>query len=1059
MPFTFDHPALLSLLLLIGPIVWLGWRGLRVLDRPRRITALVLRCVVLSLIVAMLAGLSTQRRHDDLTVLAVVDRSASVRTFVALPELTGNADTSTDQAIGPTDTDAALLRFLAAAAGDPSGSEARRPDDHFGLVTYDARPSLRARPGPRDELTTGTLDAVQTGTDTAAAVSFALASAGGGTNGQDTALRLVLVTDGNDTAGDLLDAARAAAAAGVSIDVLPLPYAASHPDAPEVMVEGVYAPPQAREGQTVPVRVVLRGTAPAAGSIELLRDGVLLDLDPDPQRTGLRVTPSDWSQPKRDADEDAPTAGTLDHVLAVTIDLPLTAAGPSSFTALFEPGASATAAARRLRVRPDLAINNRADGFTQVQGKGRLLMVNGLDPAPGRILPDTLRQRGLELDVIEPEDFPTTVQQLQRYDAVLFQNVPADDIRPTQQRQLVRYVEDLGGGFAMIGGPDSFGAGGWTNSAIDQDLLPVTCEIPSQTILPSGALVICLDRSGSMAIPVGGTGQTQLELAGEAAIAAVRTLYPQDLVGVVAFDSTPKWVVELGPNRDPNNTARLIRSIQPEGGTHISAGLDQVHESLADQRFADTAVRHGIVLTDGYGDSQNLAQIMARFRADDISVTTVGVGDEVDEQLLRQIASLGNGTYHRITEPTRLPQIFIKEARTIRKNLVREEPFTPQQVNTGSPITAGLSFDRSLAGLVLTGTRRDRRVEMPLLGPEGEPLFATGQVGLGRAAAFTSDATNRWAAGWLDWPGYADFWTRLTRSLARPAATPDADLLATFEGDEMVLTLETYEDPTNPEANLARAFNATGGVLKPDGSIQPVTLQQIGPGRFEARMPAPDDGNHVATLFLNDAAGNRIATVFGGASRPPGEELRRFTPDHAVLEQVAAITGGRVLDPADPGKHPLFARTEPFSTVSTRPLRWSLMPWLLLFLLLDIANRRIAWDAPAIATYLRDHVAPQRQSAQQRQTLQSLKQRKAQPAATNQPTQERIRTQSATTTQPTPTPPPPAVPTATTPKPSKPKPPPTPSASPTIESNPDEDDANSTTSRLLAAKRRANRDD
>ncbi|MEM7576783.1 MAG: VWA domain-containing protein, partial [Planctomycetota bacterium] len=1026
MPVTFDHPALLSLLLLAVPIVWRGWFGLRVLDRPRRITALVLRCAVLGLIVAMLAGLSTQRRHNDLTVLAVVDRSASVRTFVQLPPVEADAEQSPpSENANLTDSDAGLLRYLERAAEGADPREARRPDDRLGLITYDARPSIRARPGPRDQLAVATLDAPQAGTDTAAALSFALASASMGDAGGNAALRLVLATDGNDTAGNLLDAARAAAAAGVSIDVLPLPYATTHPDAPEVMVEGVYAPPQAREGQTVPVRVVLRGTAPAAGFVELLRDGVLLDLNADPNRTGLRVTPKDWSDanakpPETEQDSDQNTAA-LDHVLAVTVDLPLATAGPSSFTAIFEPDPSASVAARRLRVRPDLAINNRAEGFTQVAGKGRLLVVNGLPNPSGRILPDTLRQRGLELDVVAPEDFSTTVEQLQRYDAVLFQNVPADDIRPTQQRQLVRYVKELGGGFAMIGGPDSFGAGGWTNSAVDRDLLPVTCEIPSQTILPSGALVVCLDTSGSMAAPVGGTGRSQLELAGEAAIAAVRTLYPQDLVGVVAFDNTPQWVVDLGPNTDPNRTAQLIRSIEPSGGTNIVGGLDEVHRSLADQRFADTAVRHGIVLTDGYGDVTNLEAIMQRYRDDGISITTVGVGDQIDEPLLRRIAQLGNGTFHKITDPNRLPQVFIKEARTIRKNLIREDTFTPQQLNIGSPITAGLTFDQPLAGLVLTGIRRDRRVEMPLLGPEAEPLFATGQVGLGRVAAFTSDATNRWAADWLDWPGYADFWTRLARSLARPAATPDADLLARFDGDELVLTLETYEDPANPEANLSNAVNARGGVLKPDGTIQQVTLNQTGPGRFEARLPAQSDGNHVATLFLNDAAGNRLATVFGGASRPPGEELRRFTPDHAVLQQVAAITGGRVLDPADPTKHPLFQRTAPFETVSIRPLRWSLMPWLLLFLLLDIANRRIAWDAPAIAAYLRNQIIPRTatQQTQQRQTLQSLKQRRTRlaPDATNNTTDAtspqkppvfgRGPTPPPRATQPPPPPPPP----------------------------------------------------
>ncbi len=1034
MPFTFDQPALLSLLLLAVPVVWLGVRSLVVLEPARRVTAIVLRVLVLTLLVLILAGLSTQRTHDDLTVIAVVDRSASVRTFGDFAPRNGTT----------SDPDQAVLAFVERAGTD------RRPDDRFGLVTYDARPSVRVRPGPRDTLEAATIDAPLSGTDTAAALTHALAAVADA----DTALRLVLVTDGNDTSGDLLSAARAAAAAGVSIDVVPVPYRVGD----EVMVEGVYAPAEAREGQTVSVRVVLRGTAPVAGTIELLRDDAVLDLDPAPDRTGVPIQPSQWV-----ARDETGTAGGDDdtdnrYVLAVTLDVPMTAAGPTSFTAVFEP-------ARLDRNQPDLAVNNKAQGFTQVAGKGKLLFVDQLGGASGRILPDALRTRGMGLELIEPDAFPTSLNQLQRYDAVVFQNVPADDIRPSQQDLLVRYVRDLGGGFVMVGGPDSFGAGGWTNTAIDDDLLPVDCEIPSQTILPTGALVICLDRSGSMAIPVGSTGKTQIELAGEAAILALQSLYPQDLVGLIAFDDSPKWIVPLQENNNPGEVARLIRSIQPSGGTNIYTGLERAYRALSDRQFADTAVRHCILLTDGNEPAQNYPQLMNQFARAGITLTTVGVGDMQNTQLLQDLAFLGGGSFYPIADPNQLPKVFIKEARTIRKNLIKESTFVPQRVNTGSPITAGITFGEPLRGIVLTGPRLERRVDMPLVGEEGEPLFAHGQVGLGRVAAFTSDATNRWAVPWLTWSGYGDFWTRTMRTVARPTASRNADLITSFDGDELKLTLNAYDDAGGTSTNPATtgATTVRGGVLTPNGTIEEVTLRQTGPGRYETRLPAPDDGNYIASLYLTDDAGERSA-VFGGKSRAPGQELRTFRPDHEKLARVAELTGGRVLDLDAPEAEPLFARTEPFTTVSTRPLRWSLLPWLLALLLLDVANRRIAWDAAAIAGWVRSHVKPSRDDAKQRETLAALKSRKAKaqqgaadspsdakpppvtPALTSAPDRRRkfVTTNDAPANDDFAE----AVGGATQ----------TPRKTAAAEPSEEQTDTASTTSRLLAAKRRANED-
>ncbi len=948
MNFRFDHPELLWLGLLAAPVIWLGLQSLAALEPFRRWTAIGLRLAVLSVLVLMLAGLQAQVWHSDLTVIALVDQSESVRRFAKPPE-DGGADPGREQA---QDYPQWVRSYLKGASSD------KRDGDMLGLVTYDGRSTVRALPSEATELDSGTVDQPMEGTDTASAIRSGMAL-----SPPDTGLRLVLASDGNDTSGDTLAAAREAAAAGVTIDVLPVPYRVRD----EVMVEALYAPNEAREGQTVSLRVVLRATQPAKGLIQLLHDDIPIDLNGRMPGTGAPVARVDWTLEETDTpvggddevDDAAGEAAANDradalgrYVTVREVDMPLGFTGVNKFEAVFEPDAGSDS----------MTANNKAQAFTLVSGKGRILFVDNIGGDSGRVLPSALASRGIELDVIPPQAMPASLSQLQRYDAVILQNVPYDMVTPSKQKKLTRYVHDLGGGLIMLGGPDSFGAGGWTNSDLDRYILPVSCQIPSQTILPSGALVLVIDRSGSMSSSVGGTSSSQQELANEAAVLALNTLYPQDLVGVVAFDGDAKMIVKIAMNSDPASVAKKVHSLQPGGGTNIYAGLNMAYRELAPLGVQDAAVKHIILLTDGQsmepvpGGYIKLARQMKR---QGITLSTIGVGDGHDAQLLNQLAMMGDGNYHPIINPANLPQVFIKEAKTIRKNLVKEVPFVPTVLPTDSPITANLTGVPELKGLVLTGEKRDARIKMPMVGPEGEPVFAHWQVGLGRSAAFTSDATNRWATAWLSWGGYPDFWARTVRTIARPSASRDADLLVAVHDGRLEVQLDAAfagQTTTGRGRRAAGSFgnflNVTGSVLKPDGSVQQITLNQVGPGQYQADTRADQTGNYVVSLFVQEEGGAR-RMVFGGASRPPGQELRRFKSNTALLQQVAEITGGRLLDPTAPKPAGLFERTQSFETRSIRPLWRTLLLWLVVAFMLDVACRRIAWDPAAIAAWVR----------------------------------------------------------------------------------------------------------
>ncbi|MEM7682180.1 MAG: VWA domain-containing protein [Planctomycetota bacterium] len=893
---SFEDPGWLWLGLLLIPLMGFGWRTFAGLGSTRRWLALGLRSAVVITAVLLLAGPRWSDTASDLTVVAVVDRSESVRRF-AERGLEGRGS------VGPN-------RSIEAWAGAwvDEASDDRRPEDRVGWVGFDGEAWIDRLPAASwvfdDALAVESALSPVTGSDLAAAIELGLASHVG-----DGGLRLMLVSDGNDTSGRAIEAARLAAAAGVPIDVAPLRYRVGD----DVRVDGVYAPRRIGLGQTGQVRVVLRAARPSAGRLLLRQDGRWLT-------GGVAVTPDDWTE-----DQDGGV------VLLRSLDVAFDDERPTRFEAVFEPEDAESTDA--------VATNNAAEAITLVDGPGKVLLVDGEGGAAGGVLAQALRRRGAQVDRVATSAIPSRLSELLGYRAVIFQNVPYAAISRTAEQALVDYVHDFGGGFAMVGGPQSFGAGGWTYSLTDAALLPVTCEIPAQTLLPSGALVLVIDRSGSMSAPVGQSGQSQQEVAGEAAILAMQTLFPQDLAGVVAFESEAQWVVPLGPN-NVERSAEQVRSIRPGGGTNIAPGLALAYRALASSAVEDQALRHVLLLTDGGAPSDGLIEAAQTYADQGISLSVVGVGASGTQRfLLEDLAKAGGGVYYDVADPTRLPQIFIKEALTIRRNLVREAEFVPVRGPIASPVTAGLTAAPPLQGLVITGQRNDGLTFTPLLGPEGEPLFAHRQVGLGRSAAFTSDATARWAGDWLVWEGFADFWKRTVDLVARPpeVRTHEFAMTPAAQGQSLELRLEVFDEP-----GMAPVRRVLGAVAAPQGGSTTVALERTGPSTFVGSINAEDRGAYLAMLRIERVDG-RAESISTTASVRDSAELAAPRDNLPLLQQIAEITGGRVLDVSAPAAGALFAGDRSFESRRPKAVRWQLAPWLLALLLLDVANRRVAW--------------------------------------------------------------------------------------------------------------------
>jgi Ca-activated chloride channel family protein len=909
----FEQPALLLLALLAVPLIVLGVRALRGMDPVRRSTTLTLRSLLLLLIVAMLAGPHTVRQHDQVTVIGLVDISGSVQRFATLSELgDGSIQSNID-----------YLRHWFRQATD-----LREPDDRFGLVAFDGQAVAIAAPTSA-EYFDDNIDMVNLdGTNIAEAIRLGLAMFPG-----DTGRRLVLASDGNETMGDAIEAARQAAGGGASgvgmgvpIDVLPIEYQVTG----DVQVARVEAPPTAQPGQTINVRIILESTGPTTGRLTLRREGIPIDLDPQQPGYSRAVTVP---------------AGQSVHMAQVVLgNMPM-----NRFEAIFEADDPAA------DVLPE---NNRAEAFTSTPSRGSVLIVSNAS-AQQHGLQSILQRAEIPVSVQSPQVFADDLLSLQNYDLIVLDDIPAYDLTTQQHQLIAHYVERLGGGLIVSGGDRSFGAGGWNRTAV-ADILPVDLDPPRELRAPPSGLVLVLDRSGSMNRPVGGARATQQEVANEAAALAIESLQSETYIGVVAFDHMAEQFIPMQRNDNPAELADRIRTIRAMGGTRIQPALELGYQMLSE---VDVQNRHMVLLTDGISNDPEMEQFVESMAQQNVTITTIGVGDDIDQNQLQLIAHGTGGVFYHVRNPRTLPRVLVDSVQEFNKPMLKEGLFEPVVQPTGSTLTLGMDQAPPLGGIVITAPRETPLVSLDMTHPDGEPLLAHWQVGLGRVAAFTSDVDGRWSRRWTNWTGSQTFWTQLVRTISRPAVSRETELITTLRDGMLHINLEAVGE----EEGFLDYLQVQGTVYKPNGQSINVRLRQTAPGRYEAQIPAPHAGSYI--VALNPQHGSRqLSPVIGGTSRATSEEYRHYQANIALLRDIAETSGGRWLDMSNPTAVNLFDRTGMPRSASFLPVWSGLLWWALALLLLDIACRRIAWNyamireavAMAVAKVTPSHVRGQR---------------------------------------------------------------------------------------------------
>ncbi len=901
MSIHFDQPVWLWLAVLSIPMAAAGLAWFSSMSRLRRWTCVLARGVLIALIAAMLAGATAVRTTEALTTIAIVDTSGSVASFFSVEGEDG-------QSLGAVE---AMRRALSRALANSDA----RPDDRAGVVLLGAGAAAWSAPTRGDVFAEPIEAPVSERSDVAAAIRLARAMVPADSTG-----RIVLLSDGNETSGDALAEARLAGVAGTPIDVVPLRYVVDS----EVIVESVDAPSNTPAGAPVVVRVALRSTGPATGTLELLDNGASIDTTPDEPGTGRRL--------RLEAGRQIEIIETL-----------LPPGRVHRFEAVFVPDAAKPGRPEAGFAADRVVSNNRAEAVTFSTAAGTILLIDGVGAGnptgPGSVLRGVLESSGIEVRMVSPEAAPDDLLELEAFDLVVLANVAEDSLEIRSVDAIARYVTELGGGLVMIGGPDSFGAGGWKGSPLEP-LLPVVLDLPEQLIKPSAAVMLVLDNSGSMDRGVMGSPLSQQEIANEGAALAIESLDRTDLLGVITFNGGFNVEIPLARNADPQKSAAIVRRIMAGGATDCGPALMAAGRMIeADGMEAE--VRHIVVLTDGKSrNSDRLPGMAAELAAKGIRVSTIGVGMSADFVTLSEMATAGGGRFYRVVDPTVLPRILVKAVRVVRSPLVREGDFEPVVLATGSPLVQGLPPGMPpLGGLVLTQAREDPTVVYGMITPGGEPVLAHWNTGLGRVAAFTSDAHDQWASRWLEWPGYGQLWTRIARTISRPPMDRRQELSMSLDGDVLRLRLDASDDAGRP----LDLMTVPGAVYGPSGERIEVRLTQTAPGRYEALVPAESGGTYVATLAPR-LAGRAMPPVIGGMSRSTGIEYAQLQSNDDLMEAIARESGGRVIELDAMATANLFDRSSVRASEARLPLWPMLLVWSVVLLLADIGTRRIAWD-------------------------------------------------------------------------------------------------------------------
>ena len=850
---SFAQPYALALLLVLPLFPLLARERLGRLPVGARRAALVVRLLAVALVVLALSQPTLARRDDRLAVVFALDGSDSIPASVR------------------TAAEVWVSQALMAA----------RPSDDSAVLGFGAETTVRKTFGGSSSDAGVPPRADGTNIAQALHLAQALFPPSGGR-------RVVLLSDGQETAGRAVDEAQYLAQQGMQVSIVPL----GATDLREVLVDSLDAPGYVRLGETYDVSVSIYSTHATQATLHVLVDDrpvseQVIQLQAGGNRFGVTLT----------------AAALGFHTYHARVD----AAGDT------------------------YAQNNDGYGYSVVKPAGRVLAIaqKAEEAAP---IVAALSSSGYLVDVQTPSVIPPTLGPLASYDGMLLVDVPASSLALDQMKTITQFVQSQGKGLVVFGGEQSLSLGGYADTPL-ADALPVQMSVPGGLQRGNIGVVLVVDRSGSMASSE--EGGTKIALARESAAKAVGVLGSADVVGVIGFDTASQAIVPaqvVGAAASRAQIDDMIGLLDANGGTDIRQALEAGLEMM---RGVRAQYRHIILLSDGRPNSQaSYDDLLSQMRVQKITLSTIAIGGDADLNLMQELASEGSGRYYYVPKAKDVPTITMRETRIASGATSAEGDFRPKLPTSGarSPLLRSLSEAQlpPLSGYVVTLAKPT--ADVALTSDREDPILAHWQYGLGRVVTWTSDTTPKWSASWLSWPDLGRFWSQVVRWSLPSPASPNLSISSSVAGRAVTVRVDVTDD----SGAFLDLLDVRARVLTADGQSDELRLAQARPGRYETTFAVGADGAY--QLDVSQYQGGSVARQeTGGFVVPYAQEYRAFGVNGDVLAKVAAVGGGRVLrDPRD-----AFARDILFEGQTRLPLWPYLLGVALVLFPFDVGIRRL----------------------------------------------------------------------------------------------------------------------
>ncbi len=532
-------------------------------------------------------------------------------------------------------------------------------------------------------------------------------------------------------------------------------------------------------------------------------------------------------------------------------------------------------------VNDTIALNNEYSAYTNISMKRPVLLIEGTK-GDASALNNVFTALSIECDAITTEFAPVKLNDMLEYSAIIIANVNSYDLPDAFMTNLDTYIKDYGRGFIACGGEHSFALGGYRGTVLES-ILPVTMGTKSTADLPTVAMQLVIDESGSMSSPFGNS--TSIEVAKQSAIATADTVLPTDLLGVISFSDNYKNVVKLQPATDKAAIKKAISSIGDGGGTDIKPAVNAGLENLI---ACDADVKHLLLLTDGQDGSNGYNDLIQKALTNNITLSTVAIGTGCNTQLLSSLANSCGGRYYYVNNPKNLPKVFTQEVFLSMGKYIIDEEFTPSVFS--DDLIAGLSGNGlpSLKGYIATTIKQN--AHEVLSSHRDDPILSYWQYGLGKTVAWTTDVSGKWSGNFFSWDQSVELWNNIMATVSEDRSLSGSYAEVTQSTDKATVTYHTEDYSASTIVDAI--------VTDSEGNAEKVTFSPSAPGEYTGSFEMSTNG--VYSIAVKQFEDNTpVSAVTTAAIKGYSLEYTFAEQDDTLSDFNSLVGGTEIAEPRE----------------------------------------------------------------------------------------------------------------------------------------------------------------